>query len=1351
MLYHVDVLAAHALPPSTDAGLCSAGYHIHVEGETLTHDQNVQESLNPTFWNRSVIPVEADGYGTPAPPLVIKMFDKQASVELGSLFIKESRRIHASSLEELNSHHRAFWYALDSTAVEAFDPSAATDVLRCSPRLLLAIAHSSVDCQSSCAHEPAFSPIPVLDRACYCVNIDLLGLRGLPESVGLPELVISSFAEKADGVRVPVARGPHRRNPNFESERAHARAIGVHLQGHICHVPVIPYLQPPVPEGLPAGGEPAVLLPDLVLQLMDGSKKLGALSLPLATPDSGHMLAGSGPEGDGKIPPSPFRPLLQNGMSRLTRDDGHNGIQSSDIDGIHGSETDTDSYSVFVDFFAAESGYMRWNPRTAVGRNIIEQRLFEISRDGAAEPAPEYAPQYFNVSDFLLNMESSLSAPFDQLVSPVLRCAKWDSQHSDWIPTREEDAVPNWPTNLLNGFSAPQRGGTAASPPENTRWMKNELSNNGWRYVSHLTAPEKLSWSASLFSVNSDSNLQTFMVPVDHVVNGGKSDTRFLARLWMTQASHLRHYQVVHPSEMKRMPSFRDRVTTATNSTASSFVRSSSTLANAGKRFLKGECEEEKDALGPRYYVRKPRADDDEGELDPNGDVAPWGTTVAGEEDEDGWLKVGHRYLHMDNLREHVVPPAPHFLLIEFNKPGKVVWTPPMDVWKWQEAGSTLFVVQLEEDHDTFVKVVLPSFDVRFPAETSWYVRKTLTTRWRDVNQEADQDARARQRKSRSSFPSKEENKHLRNGYTQDIAVTKNAFICRVRCRDALRALDRPQSRNWFREIASGSCPQVRDLPMKSPGPDRLAAKQAVMRQCANLRHGLIHGVSEEEVCVVKGHVHIRKLPACSAESACKQNFVRSGQGQGRDSQAMRFRRQNTTVWPEKWHTTELAVDVHVLTASGLPVHVGGSQLYLVAEIPGSGWSSQLDMSLKSEPVECLAQAGPAQRFAQFYHVFNFRKITLPGPSSLRLQVWQKGHTFDSQLAYAEFDLEDRWLTLQHQAAEQGANVVAPPRQQPLEFRELLQPSVREEDAVGQVGDIRVWVDIYQPNLFRKQYLMQHSATALQILKTVPAELQIRVIIKEVTGITVFKDWAERNDVKVVGVLHTRDCLWKDKVEVNETDVHNWARDRASFNWRWILNVRAPLTICCIAFTLIDMDMIGEDIIYKQEELALDHDVLQVCQCGQAMKKNVRLCFSTPGDGKLVDCSDLFPCLQWFRFDCFSYFRRKCCRRCKCCRRRQLVEEPAVLHLELEILPRSQADADPKLAGCVAQPQGRMGWAMLVEDPLRFIKTALGPRLYKGCVRSLFCACSCFLVFAFLVVVFLLEQTFFFMPFGPGD
>lgn len=276
--------------------------------------------------------------------------------------------------------------------------------------------------------------------------------------------------------------------------------------------------------------------------------------------------------------------------------------------------------------------------------------------------------------------------------------------------------------------------------------------------------------------------------------------------------------------------------------------------------------------------------------------------------------------------------------------------------------------------------------------------------------------------------------------------------------------------------------------------------------------------------------------------------------------------------------------------------------------------------------------------------------------------------------------------------------------------------------------------------------MMKHSGAGLQlqVLKTVAVEVQIRVLVKEVTGITVFMDWAQRNDVKVYGALHTRNCLWKDESEIGETDVHHWARDLASFNWQWIFNVKAPLTMCWIAFTLIDVDLIGSDLIYEQEDLALDQDILSVCQSGQARKRNVRLRFSTPGDDMLPTCfscwTDIYPCLAWLRFDSLSYFR------CRCCKRRQLVQEPAVLHLELEILPKSQADAEPKLAGRAAPPHGRMGWSMLVEDPLGFIQTALGPQCYKGCIRSLCCGFSCTLVISFLAILFLLQQTFQIIP-----
>jgi len=296
---------------------------------------------------------------------------------------------------------------------------------------------------------------------------------------------------------------------------------------------------------------------------------------------------------------------------------------------------------------------------------------------------------------------------------------------------------------------------------------------------------------------------------------------------------------------------------------------------------------------------------------------------------------------------------------------------------------------------------------------------------------------------------------------------------------------------------------------------------------------------------------------------------------------------------------------------------------------------------------------------------------------------------------------------------------------------------VREEDGVGQVGDIRLWLDIYDTNHRGKQQAIRRDVFGLQTHRAAQ-EWQIRILVKQVTGISVFKDWAQRNDAKVRGVFRTRNYAHQEYLDVVETDVHPWARDQANFNWMWIFNVKSPLAMCSIMLELIDVDMIGEELIYKQEEFALDHDMLSACQSGEVKKRNVRVYWNTPGVESLTDCSDIFPCIKWL-FCTMPWCARRCHRSG---RGQDTVDEPAVLHLELEILPKIMAEANPKGAGRAGPPQGRMGWSMLVEDPLGFLKIALGPWLYKNSARCCcFSLCAC-LVLVALWMVYMFKQVF---------
>jgi hypothetical protein len=441
-----------------------------------------------------------------------------------------------------------------------------------------------------------------------------------------------------------------------------------------------------------------------------------------------------------------------------------------------------------------------------------------------------------------------------------------------------------------------------------------------------------------------------------------------------------------------------------------------------------------------------------------------------------------------------------------------------------------------------------------------------------------------------------------------------------------------------------------------------------------------------------------------------------------------------------------------------------------VATVPGSGVSSQPeDIRLVSEPVECCAHGT-----AFFYHVFKMKKLPLPGPCALQIQVWKKQVAFrDTQLAYAEFELEDRWqalsqrwsritgtgpdgraqvradesdsetsdrymsqsshnrlaLNVKQDAAARRADAKAwGLQQQPLECRELLQPGARELDGVGQVGALRVWMDIFPEIQQRKEYDLRRKS----------ASMEVRVVIKNVTGITVFKDWAQRNDVKVRGVFKCRHVLNQPMTtSVTETDVHHWARDKACFNWRWVKKVKAPLTMFSLNLSLIDVDFLGEELIYKEEDLPLDNDLHRALECGQAVRRHVDVFFGSAAEEKPTDWSDIFPCLKWIE-DCQAWWQHKIPRWCCCASRSDAskVAKPARVSLDLEVLPVEVAELNPVDSGNVEPAPGRMGWSMAVEEPADFLKTMCGPTLYRNTIRIGICTLCAVVTLLVLVIMF---------------
>ena len=68
--------------------------------------------------------------------------------------------------------------------------------------------------------------------------------------------------------------------------------------------------------------------------------------------------------------------------------------------------------------------------------------------------------------------------------------------------------------------------------------------------------------------------------------------------------------------------------------------------------------------------------------------------------------------------------------------------------------------------------------------------------------------------------------------------------------------------------------------------------------------------------------------------------------------------------------------------------------------------------------------------------------------------------------------------------------------------------------------------------------------------------------IKRVDNISIFRDFGERNDVRVEGTLITEDFYGRKQIRKFQTDTHTWANTFASFNWRWVFKLKVRFFVC---------------------------------------------------------------------------------------------------------------------------------------------------------------------------------------------
>lgn len=386
-----------------------------------------------------------------------------------------------------------------------------------------------------------------------------------------------------------------------------------------------------------------------------------------------------------------------------------------------------------------------------------------------------------------------------------------------------------------------------------------------------------------------------------------------------------------------------------------------------------------------------------------------------------------------------------------------------------------------------------------------------------------------------------------------------------------------------------------------------------------------------------------------------------------------------------------------------------------------------------------------------FYEHF-ILSANLPGSSSLIIKVMDKGLVMDTLVGECRIDLEDRWLAMvqqkMHSLSEKAyLERYTSPNQEfvkpdykdsggttkPRTFEPLLAPFpplpletrriVCLDDETGdenETGTIRFWVDLvsadadYLDATFEKAFI----------------DFEVRITVWDVSGVSIWADVGQRNDLYVKGCLLTKGVKGNISQQNFETDIHKFSHDRAAFNWRWVLNVTMPVTAAILRFRLCDSDSLsGDDSIYDPKSMPLDHQLMLAYRLeinghkplGTASRHVV---FDTWPEGKKTQ-------------------------RVGCCGRTlgDMEPTPAIMTIDIQILPKHHAVAHPVGEGRegpapLPPPGERMELNTALSEPVRFTKTMLGPVAWARCTSFCCCLAIVIVLFTVLAILFFASQTF---------
>ncbi|KAF4666536.1 hypothetical protein FOL47_004035 [Perkinsus chesapeaki] len=348
-----------------------------------------------------------------------------------------------------------------------------------------------------------------------------------------------------------------------------------------------------------------------------------------------------------------------------------------------------------------------------------------------------------------------------------------------------------------------------------------------------------------------------------------------------------------------------------------------------------------------------------------------------------------------------------------------------------------------------------------------------------------------------------------------------------------------------------------------------------------------------------------------------------------------------------EWIVEDVIIDIYILTAEEL-VNMdtfGKSDPYIKLEVVGG--ESGMSKNVHKDNLN-----------PHFYEHFKL-KCKMPGHSILRINVMDEDVLGSELLGCTEIDIEDRWLLFHRNH---------------LPFISPIEHAPIKRD--GQITDMHR-AEVHYKEMQLNNLLLTSSMECFDI----------RLVLWDVRDISIFKDYGQRNDVLVVASFVTKTYDGKVSIVTKRTDVHKFAHDSASFNYRMVFKgIEAPVAYAALKFSLMDADTISkDDPIYHPKMLPLDHLISLAIDTDEVTL--------SPWETEVV-----FD--KWDEDDTIE-------NKCVPCRRSKKAVTPARMRVEIRVIPSILAEECPVGEGqdepnndpILLPPSGRLQWASFISKP----------------------------------------------------